>query len=216
MSTSLWRATTTKPISILMLAGSLVAACGDDDGSGGTGGTPSSGGGANGGAAPQGGGGAADGGEASAGGAEPTGGAGGATGGSGEGGSGGNAAGTTISTSACAGDVCDFTIEGFDLAEHDGKTVYFGILRQGQMGFVAEGSGVVENGTFSGALPGSLEKGALYFVNYYLDLSSDGECEPTPTDSVWRISLPVINAHYHLSMTDDATYLSNLGCGGFP
>ena len=75
---------------------------------------------------------------------------------------------------------------------------------------------MIQGGAFSSSSPGVLDKGATYFVNYFIDINGNTECDSTPTDAVFRISLPPINANVHLDVTDDETYLGNLGCSGHP
>jgi len=182
------------------------------DGGGGGG---SAGGGAGGGAGSGGSGGSAGGAGGAPGGA---GGAGGTAGGAG-GGSGGSATGgggSGGSLPPCNGNTCDLVFSGTGYGMYDGKTFYFGVIQQGQMGLVAQGSLVIANGTVSGSLPGALTKGLAYNLHYFVDLNDDGACDANPTDVVWRVTGSTIQDHWVLDLSFGMSGLSNLGCGGFP
>ena len=187
----------------LVLAASA-AGCGDDEGgeaattTAGTGGSPTGAGGAGTGGT----------------------GAGGATGSGGDtaaGGAGGSATtstGTSMGT-PCAGNTCDLTFIGNGFTMHDGQTVHAGIVPQGGSGLDWEASAEVVAGAFMLEGPGALQKGQSYQLNYYVDVNGNGECDPTPDDHVWRLSVPVVQESLTITV-GHTTDFSNLGCGGFP
>jgi hypothetical protein len=178
----------------------LLGGCGDDDGGesattgaaqGGVGGDASAGAG---GVAASGGG--------------PAGGAGGAAGGTG--GTGG-----MVTVLPCSAAACDVTLSGTGFAVHDGKTLYWGLVEQGQAGLVYETSEVIAGGAFSSTGVAVVEKGKSYFLNYFVDKNGNQACDITPEDDVWRISLSNVQGSIELDVSF-ASGMSNLGCGGFP
>lgn len=188
-------------LAALLLAAAASAGCGDDDGGGGQGATTSGG---------TGGAGTGTGGGATTG----TGGAG--TTGSGGGGTGG---GTTTSTGSsmgtpCSGNTCDLTVIGQGFTPHDGMMVYAGIVPQGGQDFDWSASAEVTGGAFTLQGPGALQKGAQYFLNYYVDVNGNGACDITPTDHVWRMSLPAVQENLTITLVHSEDF-SNIGCGGF-
>jgi len=175
--------------------GSGTAATGTASASGGTGGGAGSGGAGSGGATTGGGGGA------------------GGAGGAGGGGSGGSSG--TFMGSPCAGDKCDITLNGLDFTPANGLMLHAGVVPQGSSkGFIWEDVTTIENGTFSVQGTAVLSKGVGYFLNYYVDKNMNGMCDLTPTDDVYRISIPPVQGHVVADVTREKN-LSNIGCGGF-
>jgi hypothetical protein len=198
-----WRTGGLAALVFAALAAAASAGCGDDDGGGGQGAATSGGtGGA--------GGGTGGGGTTGTGGAGTTGSGGDPT---------GTGGGTTASTgtsmgSPCSGSTCDLTVIGQGFSAHDGMMVYAGIVPQGGQDFDWMGSAEVAGGAFTLQGPGALQKGALYNLNYYVDVNGNGACDATPTDHVWRTSLPPAQENLTITLVHSENF-SNLGCGGF-
>jgi hypothetical protein len=172
--------------------GSGTAATGTASASGGTGGGAGSGGAGSGGATTGGGGGG---------------------GGAGGGGSGGSSG--TFMGSPCEGDKCDITLNGLDFTPDNGLMLHAGVVPQGSSkGFIWEDATPIENGTFTVKGTAVLSKGIGYFLNYYVDKNRNGTCELTPTDGVYRVSIPPVQGHVVADVTREKN-ISNIGCGGF-
>jgi hypothetical protein len=103
---------------------------------------------------------------------------------------------------------------GTGFTMENGQTVHLGFVKQGGKLFDFESSAVVANGTFTITGPQALAKGVLYNMNYYADTNSNGLCDQTPTDEVWRISLAPIVENLVITVPYNMNY-SNIGCGGF-
>jgi hypothetical protein len=192
---------------LLLIAAAAGGGCGGDETASGTAATGTA---ATGTATASGGtGGGAGNGGAGSGGAT-TGGGGGAGGAGGSGGSSG-----TFMGSPCAGDKCDITLNGLDFTPANGLMLHAGVVPQGSnKGFIWEDVTTVENGTFSVQGTAVLSKGIGYFLNYYVDKNTNGMCDLTPTDDVYRISIPPVQGHVVADVTREKN-LSNIGCGGF-
>jgi hypothetical protein len=144
-------------------------------------------------------------------------GSGGATTGSGGGNGSGGAGGSTgtFMGSPCSGDKCDITLNGLNFSPNNGLMLHAGAVPQGSnKGFIWEDATVIESGTFSVHGTAVLSKGVGYFLNYYVDKNQNGMCDQTPTDDVYRISIPPVQGHVVADVTLDEN-LSNIGCGGF-
>lgn len=183
--------------------GALGAACGgDDDGGGGSGQGGAAGGPMT---------------VTGAGGGTTTTTGGGGAGGTGSGGAGAGGAPSmgTFMGMACNGNTCDLTLVGQGFSAHDGMTIHAGIVPQGsQDGFTWQSSATVAGGSFMMDAPGALTKGTVYNLHYYVDINGNGSCDATPTDHVWRTSLPPIQEHLTATLVHDTNFV-NLGCGNF-
>jgi len=147
------------------------------------------------------------------------GGAGGAPGMGGAPGTGGSTS-TTTSTgtsmgSPCTGTTCDITVVGAGFNVDEGKTIYAGIVPQGGKGQDWSASDMITAGAFTMQGMGALKKGQAYNLNYYVDLNGNNACDPTPTDEVWRLSIPPVQEHLTITLPYNTSF-SNIGCGGFP
>lgn len=188
-------------VALTLSLAALGAACGGDDDGGGSGQGGAAGGpmtvtGAGGGATTTGGGGA---------GGTATGGA----------GAGGTPSMGTFMGMACSGNTCDLTLVGQGFSAHDGMTIHAGIVPQGsQDGFTWQSSAMIAGGSFTMDGPGALTKGTVYNLHYYVDINANGSCDATPTDHVWRTSLPPIQEHLTATLVHDTNFV-NLGCGNF-
>jgi hypothetical protein len=117
--------------------------------------------------------------------------------------------------SPCEGDKCDITLNGLDFTPDNGLMLHAGVVPQGSSkGFIWEDATPIENGTFTVKGTAVLSKGIGYFLNYYVDKNMNGTCELTPTDGVYRVSIPPVQGHVVADVTREKN-ISNIGCGGF-
>jgi hypothetical protein len=111
--------------------------------------------------------------------------------------------------------VCDITFNGSGFNADNGLVLHAGLVVQGSTkGFIWQSSAAIMNGSFSLQGMDVLQKGVSYFLNYYVDINKNGTCEATPTDDVFRLSMPNVQDNVIVTVTPNMT-LSNLGCGGF-
>lgn len=124
--------------------------------------------------------------------------------------------GGSITMMPCNGATCDLTFDGTGFGDVDGETLHWGIQVQGDQSgtLVYKTSVTIAGGAFSSTAMGVLEKGTNYNLNYFVDVDGDGICVSNE-QPVWRVQLPSVQSHLHVSVTYDLANATNLGCSGF-
>jgi len=121
----------------------------------------------------------------------------------------------TFMGSPCAGSVCDITFNAMGFTMDNGKMLHAGVIQQGgKPGLDWQDAAAVAGGAVTLMGTGVLKKGTAYNLNYYIDLNMDGKCEITPTDEVYRVSIPIVQDNVIVTVTPNMAQ-SNFGCGGF-
>ncbi|HOX46176.1 MAG TPA: hypothetical protein PK668_21410 [Myxococcota bacterium] len=94
----------------------------------------------------------------------------------------------------------DLTFEGSGFGPHEGQTVFAALVRADRGEVVASGSDAVAGGAFRVLLPGELEPGHDYRVDYYADVDGDGACADG-ADHVWEAAVPAFDGDALLGVT---------------
>jgi hypothetical protein len=96
----------------------------------------------------------------------------------------------------CVDDRCGFSFRGSSFDDYEGKTLYWGLQVQGEMGLVYQDHAVITAGAFEFRVADVLDQGQPYNLNYFVDIN--------------------VQHGTTIDVEPDSSEPSNLGCSGHP
>lgn len=122
----------------------------------------------------------------------------------------GNSNATVMSTTAGNGQHT-LTVSGMGFGAYEGRNLHAVLLQDGKQEVNA--TTTVFEGAFTVRWWNVLSAGRSYAVTYFVDVAGNGNCEPPPSDPVWRVTLPSIVGDTNVALTSNSNYVN--ACADF-
>jgi len=108
----------------------------------------------------------------------------------------------------------DLSFHGHGYTPHDMQTLRVAIVDVAADQTIATDEVVVSDGSFAFHWPSLLEKDKSYRIDFYADLSGDGECNDPPEDHAWSVSIQSVTADQDVQQ-DHVLDFSHTACDSF-
>lgn len=106
------------------------------------------------------------------------------------------------------------TFHGEGYTIHQGQALSVAVVDVATDQIIATDQVVLSSDTFSFTWMDLLEKDRAYRIDFFADLTGDGECNDSPEDHGWSVSVPSVTADQDVEQ-DHTTDFSSV-CGSFP
>lgn len=105
------------------------------------------------------------------------------------------------------GNFLDLDFSGDTFTPHEAQTITLALIRQPNLQNIQDTqkrlelkSQVVTAGRFNFNLKAILEPSQSFFLDYYADVNGNGQCDPPPTDHVWRVEIDTLATQANTSI----------------